>query len=86
MKVQQSKRDLFCFGLISLIFSRRGISFDMEANKNKTGLIFDNIFLDPIHDEAHPETPKRLRLAWEKIQSHPGFNNSIVYLLSLIHI
>ena len=25
--------------------SKRGISFDMKANKNKTGLIFDNIFL-----------------------------------------
>ena len=48
MKVQQGKRNLFCFGLISLILSKRGISFDMKANKNKTGLIFDNIFLDPI--------------------------------------
>ena len=80
MRVQQSKRNLFCFGLISLILSKRGISFDMKANKNKTGLIFDNIFLHPIHDKAHPETPKRLQLAWEKIQSDPGFDNSIVYL------
>ena len=54
MKVQQGKRNLFCFGLLSLILSKRGISFDMKANKNKTGLIFDNIFLDPIHDKAHP--------------------------------
>ena len=78
--MQRAKRDLFYLGLLSLIFSRQSDSFDMNYLKNKTGLIFDSVFLNTIHNNTHPESPMRLKLAWEKIQNDPRFNETIVHV------
>ncbi len=80
MGIQRNKRNLFSIGLLSLILTNQSTGFDMINKKNKTGLIFDDIFLNPIHDDTHPETPRRVKLAWEKVQKLSGFNKSIIFL------
>lgn len=61
-------RRLFLARACTLMASGLSVQ-SLIASDNRTGLVFDEIFLTPFFPPDHPEQPSRLAVAWSAIRS-----------------